>query len=480
MKNKYEFLAEDPNAKVKPIMVSLIIGAFFAILNETLLNIALTTLMKEFSITVPQVQWMATGFMLMMGVVIPISAVLLQWFTTRQLFLATMTIFTIGTIICALAPTFAVLLLGRFFQAIGTGLLVPIIFNTFLLIYPPHRRGAVMGIVGFVIMFAPAIGPTLSGIIVHYLGWRFLFITVIPFALFSIWFAYRYLVNVSEVTKPKIDWMSIVFSTIAFGGIVFGFSSLGEEETGFFAPIVFGPIIVGAVALMLFCFRQLKLEEPVLDIRVFRYPMFTLGVVFFFLVIMMMFASEIILPIYMQGPLALSAATAGLVLLPGSLLNGLLSPFMGALFDKVGPKVMMIPGSVLLSLAMLIYTQLDVDTPIWVISATYIVLMVSISAMLMPAETNGLNQLPKHLYPHGTAIVSTLQPVAGAIGVSAFISMMNTRQFAILNEAADPTSQATINAALVSGVELVYFIALLIALVALVMSFFVYRARPEE
>lgn len=480
MKNKYEFLAEDPNAKVKPIMVSLIIGAFFAILNETLLNIALTTLMKEFSITVPQVQWMATGFMLMMGVVIPISAVLLQWFTTRQLFLATMTIFTIGTIICALAPTFAVLLLGRFFQAIGTGLLVPIIFNTFLLIYPPHRRGAVMGIVGFVIMFAPAIGPTLSGIIVHYLGWRFLFITVIPFALFSIWFAYRYLVNVSEVTKPKIDWMSIVFSTIAFGGIVFGFSSLGEEETGFFAPIVFGPIIVGAVALMLFCFRQLKLEEPVLDIRVFRYPMFTLGVVFFFLVIMMMFASEIILPIYMQGPLALSAATAGLVLLPGSLLNGLLSPFMGALFDKVGPKVMMIPGSVLLSLAMVIYTQLDVDTPIWVISATYIVLMVSISAMLMPAETNGLNQLPKHLYPHGTAIVSTLQPVAGAIGVSAFISMMNTRQFAILNEAADPTSQATINAALVSGVELVYFIALLIALVALVMSFFVYRARPEE
>ena len=480
MTKEYEFLAEDPNAKVKPIMISLIIGAFFAILNETLLNIALTTLMKEFSITVPQVQWMATGFMLMMGVVIPISAVLLQWFTTRQLFLATMTIFTIGTIICALAPTFAILLVGRFFQAIGTGLLVPIIFNTFLLIYPPHRRGAVMGIVGFVIMFAPAIGPTLSGVIVHYLGWRFLFITVIPFALFSIWFAYRYLVNVSEVIKPKIDWISIVFSTIAFGGIVFGFSSLGEQETGFLTPIVYGPIVLGAIALTLFCFRQLKLDEPVLDIRVFRYPMFTLGVVFFFIIIMMMFASEIILPIYMQGPLALSAATAGLVLLPGSLLNGLLSPFMGALFDKVGPKVMMIPGSILLSVAMFIYTQLDVDTPIWLISVTYIVLMVSISAMLMPAETNGLNQLPKHLYPHGTAIVSTLQPVAGAIGVSAFISIMNTRQFSILNEAADPTNQETINNALVSGVELVYFIALLIALAGLVMAFFVYRATPEE
>src|SRR5699024_12512569 len=139
MTKEYEFLAEDPNAKVKPIMISLIIGAFFAILNETLLNIALTTLMKEFSITVPQVQWMATGFMLMMGVVIQISAVLLQWFTTRQLFLVTMKIFTIGTVICALAPTFAVLLVGRFFQVIGTGLLVLIIFNAFLLIYLPHR-----------------------------------------------------------------------------------------------------------------------------------------------------------------------------------------------------------------------------------------------------------------------------------------------------------------------------------------------------
>src|SRR5699024_7104508 len=157
---------------------------------------------------VSQVQWMATGFMLVMGVVVPISAVFLQWFTTRQMFLATMTVFTIGTLICASAPTFPVLLAGRIFQAMGTGLLIPIIFNTFLLVFPPHRRGTVMGVVGFVIMFAPAIGPTLSGVIVEYLGWRFLFITVIPFALFSIFFAYRHLVNVSEVTKPKIDWLS--------------------------------------------------------------------------------------------------------------------------------------------------------------------------------------------------------------------------------------------------------------------------------
>lgn len=479
-RNKYEFLADDPEAKVMPIMVSLIIGAFFAVLNETLLNIALTTLMNEFQITVAQVQWMATGFMLMMGIIVPISAILLQWFTTRQLFLATMIVFTIGTTICAIAPNFSILLAGRFFQAAGTGLLVPIIFNTFLLIYPPHRRGAVMGIVGFVIMFAPAIGPTVSGLVVQYLGWRYLFIFVIPFAIFSIAFAYKYLINVSEVTKPKIDWVSILLSTIGFGGIVFGFSSVSDQEAGFLAPIVYIPILLGLIGLVFFCLRQLKLEQPVLDIRVFTYPMFRLGVVFFFIIIMAMFASEIILPIYMQGPLALSAAVAGMALFPGSLLNGLLAPFMGHLFDKYGPKRLMIPGSIFLCATMFVFARLGTETSVWVIVISYIVLMISVSAMLMPAETNGLNQLPKHLYPHGTAIVSTLQPVAGAIGVSAFISIMNARQQSVLSKAKNPHHTETINEALVQGVELVYFIALAFALVALVLSFFVYRATPDD
>jgi MFS transporter, DHA2 family, lincomycin resistance protein len=176
---KYEFLADDPNVKVMPIMISLIVGAFFALLNETLLNIALTTLMEEFHISLPTVQWMVTGFMLVMGIVIPVSALLLQGFTTRQLFLGTMIVFTVGTVISAAAPTFPILLVGRLIQAAGTGLLMPIIFNVFLLVFPPERRGKVMGVIGLVMMFAPAIGPTLSGVIVEYLGWRFLFIIFI-------------------------------------------------------------------------------------------------------------------------------------------------------------------------------------------------------------------------------------------------------------------------------------------------------------
>ena len=477
---KYEYLADNPNVKVMPIMLSLIIGAFFAILNETLLNIALVTLMDEFSISLTTVQWMATGFMLVMAVVIPVSALLLQWYTTRQLFLSTMIVFTIGSVICASAPTFSILLVGRLIQAVGTGLLMPIIFNVFLLIYPPNKRGKIMGLVGLVIMFAPAIGPTLSGVIVEFLGWRYLFIIVIPFSLFSILFAYKYLVNVSEITKPKIDVISIIFSTIGFGSIVYGFSSVGESANGFLSTNVLIAIIAGVAGIVLFVIRQLKLEEPIMDLRVFNYPMFTHAVLMFLIIIMAMFASEIILPIYMQGPLALSAATAGLVLLPGSILNGIMSPFMGHLFDKFGPRVLMIPASLVLSGTMFMMSRLTTETALWIVIVGYILLMLAVSAIMMPAETNGLNQLPKRLYPHGTAVMSTLQPVAGAIGVSVFISIMNARQLKFLQQADTPTDPATISEAMVAGVELVYFIAFAMSLVAVILAFTVYRAVPSE
>ncbi|WP_428912560.1 MDR family MFS transporter [Niallia sp. Krafla_26] len=475
----YEYLADDPRFKVMPIMISLIIGAFFAILNETLLNIALTTLMEEFYVSLPTVQWMATGFMLVMGIVIPASALLLQWFTTRQLFLGTMIIFTLGTTICGLAPNFPILLTGRLIQAAGTGLLMPVIFNVFLLIFPPHRRGKILGLVGLVIMFAPAIGPTLSGVIVEYFGWRFLFIFVIPFALFSIAFAFKYLINVSEVTKPKVDVLSLVYSTIGFGSIVYGFSSLGNVETGFLSPKVYLFIIMGVVGVFLFTLRQFKLEDPVMDLRVFKYPMFTHGILMFLIIIMTMFSSEIILPIFMQGPLALSAATAGLLLLPGSILNGMMSPVMGHLFDKWGPRVLMIPASIVLAGTMFMLSRLDANTPPWVIIVGYILIMLSVSAIMMPAETNGLNQLPKRLYPHGTSIMTTLQPVAGAIGVSVFISILNARKNQFLLESPTPEAPATINNAMIAGVELVYFIAFAISIIAVILAFLVYRAEPH-
>ncbi|BCB03636.1 MDR family MFS transporter [Bacillus sp. KH172YL63] len=468
------------NINTKPILITFMIGAFFAILNETLLNIALTELMGVFQVDAPTVQWLATGFMLVMGVLMPISALLIQWFTTRQMFIGVMGIFLVGTIIAACALNFPMLLAGRMTQAVGTGLLIPVIMNALLLMYRPEVRGKIMGTFGLVIMFAPAIGPTLSGVIVDFLGWRWLFITVIPFAVFSILFAMKYLENVGEVTRPRVDLFSITLSSIGIGGIVYGFSAAGEEGTGFASANILIILAISVISLILFVLRQLKLEEPLLDVRVFRYSSYTRGVAIFVIVIMAMFASEIVMPMYLQGPLGYSAKAAGLLLLPGALLNGLMSPTMGTLFDKYGPRKLIIPGTLTLVGVMIFFSFIDTSTPIWLFVLVYMILMLSISAIMMPAQTNGLNELPKHLYPHGTAIANTLQPVAGALGVSIFVSIMTQSQTSFLEGHGNAISETGMHQAMTYGVHHAYWFALALAAVAFMISLFIKKAVSPD
>ncbi|WP_226035288.1 MDR family MFS transporter [Aquibacillus saliphilus] len=466
--------------KTKPILITFMIGAFFAILNETLLNIALTEFMEVFGVSEPTVQWLATGFMLVMGVLMPISALLIQWFTTRQMFIGVMTVFLAGTVIAASALNFPMLLTGRMIQAVGTGLLIPIIFNTLLLLYRPEVRGKIMGTFGLVIMFAPAIGPTLSGIIVDLFGWRWLFLFVIPFALFSILFALKYLTNVGEVTRPKVDIISIVLSSIGIGGIVYGFSSAGEQAEGFLSVTIISIISVSVISIVLFVLRQLKLDEPLLDVRVFKYKNYTRGVALFVIVIMAMFASEIVMPMYLQGPLGYSAKMAGLLLLPGALLNGLMSPVMGTLFDKFGPRKLMIPGTVFLVGVMIFFSNINPSVPIWSFILVYMVLMLSISAIMMPAQTNALNELPKHLYPHGTAIANTLQPISGALGVSIFVSIMTKGRDSHLDQQTGPITEKIIDEAMTNGVHHAYWFALVLTIIAVFIALFIKKAVAPD
>jgi MFS transporter, DHA2 family, lincomycin resistance protein len=469
----------DSKLNTRIIMITFMIGAFFAILNETLLNIALTELMKVFNIDAPTVQWMATGFMLVMGVLMPISALLIQWFTTRQMFIGVMSIFLMGTIIAACAVNFPMLLTGRMIQAVGTGLLIPVIMNALLFLYVPEVRGKVMGTFGLVIMFAPAIGPTLSGVIVDLLGWRWLFLSVIPFTVFSILFALKYLQNVGEVTRPKVDILSMILSSIGIGGIIYGFSSAGEHAQGFVSLEIISIITISLLSLVLFVLRQLKLEEPLLDVHVFQYKNYALGISLFVIVIMAMFASEIVMPMYLQGPLGYSAKVAGLLLLPGALLNGLMSPLMGTLFDKFGPRKLMIPGTIVLVGVMIFFSNINPSMPIWSFIFIYIILMLSISAIMMPANTNALNELPKKLYPHGTAIASTLQPIGGALGVAIFVSIMSQGQSNYLEKKTVPITEKIMNEAMTQGVHHAYWFALALCMGAFFIALFIKKANAS-
>ncbi|MDQ0208730.1 MDR family MFS transporter [Alkalicoccobacillus murimartini] len=468
-----------PEIKVVPLLAVLLSGAFVAILNETILNVALNAIMSDFNVASSTVQWLVTGYMLIIGTLIPISAYFMQRFTTRQLFITAMSLFTLGTLIAGLSPTFSILLVGRLTQAVATAIMIPLLTNVILSVIPIERRGAAMGMVGLVIMFAPAIGPTVSGLIVENLSWRWLFYVVIPISIFSLLFGIKILKNVTEVSKPKLDILSFILSTLGFGGIVYGFSAAGKGDASFTDPVVFTCLIVGFVSLGLFSWRQLKMDKPMLDIRVFKYPMFLVGLLLIMLVMMTMFAMMLVLPMYMQGALAFTAIATGLVMLPGGLINGAMSPIMGRIFDKVGPRPIIIPGTILLAVTVFTYRFSTPGVPMWVIIIQHALLMISVAMIMMPSQTNGLNQLPTKLYPHGTAIASTLMQVSGAIGAALFIAIMENGQQNYLDGISSPTAEQT-REALTVGSQQSFSTGFYFACAAVILALLVRRSKQEK
>ncbi|QQZ63551.1 multidrug efflux MFS transporter [Paenibacillus sonchi] len=457
------------------MLTALLIGAFVAFLNENLLANALPGLMREFGRTAATIQWLSTGYMLVIGVLVPVTALLQQWFTTRQMFMSAMALFVAGTCLCAAAPGFGILLTGRVIQACGTGLLVPLMMNTILALYPPERRGAAMGLMGLVVMVAPVIGPALSGLIIDTFNWRWLFYMVIPFALFAIIYAFMYLKNVTEVTKPKVDLVSIVMSTAGFGCVTYGFSHTSVS----FGPEGYGAIAIGSLFLLLLVWRQLKIKEPLLDLSVFRQPTFSLVAVLIVFLMMVLFATTTLLPLYMQDVLKLTAFATGLLLMPGSLLNGMLMPVSGKLFDKFGPRLVIVPGLFLIAISLRLFAGIDSDTTQGSVLFNHVLLFLGMSFVVMPAQTAGLNQLPRHLVPHGTAIYNTLQQVAGGIGIALFVGIMSSGANRYLHHSLNPTAVHEKTQSMISGLQTVFWIEFILAVLILVLGWFI-KKPPEH
>ena len=335
-----------------------------------------------------------------------------------------------------------------------------------------------MGLIGLVIMFAPAIGPTIAGLIIENLSWHWIFWVCVPFLLLALFAGMKYMQNVSTITKPKIDSFSIVLSTIGFGGIVYGFSSAGESGWG--STIVLSTIGAGVVALVLFSIRQFKMDKPMLDLRVFNYPMFTLGLFSVFITFMIIMSSMILLPLYLQTGLGLAAFVAGLVLLPGGVINGLMSPVMGRIFDRYGPKALVIPGFVVMMITLFILSKVSTETSIWLIIVLHSFLMIGVSMVMMPAQTNGLNQLPRKLYPDGTALMNTLQQVSGAIGTAVAITIMSASQTTYMKSVTDPSDPSVLGASLTAGAQNAFLFGLIMAVIGLILSFFIKRVRTDQ
>lgn len=468
MQETEHFFCDDPNFPTKTVTFTVLIGAFFGYLNETLLNVALTNLMQEFQVDKTSVQWMATGFLLVMGAFTPLTANVIQWFTTKTMLLVTLITFLVGTLICAFAPSFGILLFGRFIQAVSAAFTVPILFNTILLIYSPARRGTIIGFITMMFMVAPAIGPTLSGIIVDYFGWRYLFLLIVPFILLSIVLAVFVLkINLQPLTKPRIDPLSVLLSISGLGTLVYCTSNFALLSLPLFCLLFISALIL----IFWFIKRQSTLTTPLIDLRVFQVAQYRYAMLILAMLMFVFIGTELIMPMFLQQVVLLSATATGLILLPGSIVQAVMSPLMGNLLDKHGAKPIVFLGVVLLLLAFgLMIVLFEQNSSNVLLTLVFMLIPIAVS-MILVSETHGLNALPKAMYPHGTAIISTINPIAGAVGAAFFVGITHIGE----GFSNDVNSREAMH----FGVQLAFCTALC---VGGVMAFFAakFRAKPTK
>lgn len=451
------------------VLAVLVLGAFVIILNQTLLNTALPAFMRDFSVTANSAQWVTTIFMLVNGIMIPTTAFLIQKFTTRTLFLSAMGLFSAGTIVCAMAPTFIVLLAGRVIQASGGGIIIPLMQTILFAIFPRHKRGTAMGTFGLVIAFAPAIGPSLSGWIVDSYPWQTLFLMMLPISVIAMIIGYFILANVTDRTFPRLDILSIIMSSIAFGGLLYGFSAGGN--TGWTNLGVVLSLSIGAVVLVLFVWRQLRLDDPILEFRVLKNPMFTLNTVLGMCVFIAMIGGMIMIPLYMQNMSDYSAMEAGLALLPGAALMGLMSPVTGIIYDKFGAKWLAAVGFTLLAGTTFMLATLTTETSFTYIAAVNTGRMLGTAMIIMPVTTAALNQLPQRMIPHGTALNNTMRQIAASVGTAVLVTVMTSA-------AQDPAEYGM--AGLVHGVNVAFLVSGIIGALGIVGAFFIKESRQTK
>ncbi len=458
------------------MVLVLLIGAFCTILNQTILSTAFPALMKAFDISTSTVQWLTTGFLMVNGIMIPISAYLSSRFNTKRLFIIAMTVFEIGTILSWLAPSFAALLTGRLIQAVGVGINMPLMQNIMLTIYPPEKRGAAMGINGLVIGLAPAIGPTLSGWVIDNYSWRWLFGMIVPIAALVIIASFVLVKNVIPNRRPKLDWLSVIISTLGFGNMLYGFSSVGDK--GWTDPVVLATIVIGAILVVFLVLRQNKLDEPFLEFKVFKSGEFTLATILSSIVMMAMVGVELVIPLYLQIIHGMSAFHSGLTLLFGALFMGIMSPITGNLFDRHGAKRLAVTGMFILTVGTLPFAFITRDTPTIYIVFLYAVRMFGISMVMMPVTTAGMNSLPFNLISHGTAVNNTLRQVATSVGTAIMISVLtnvtkNNQPGHALLKASPLQYKSQMFDATLMGYHAAFWFAIIFSILGLILTFFV-------
>lgn len=446
------------------------LGAFVSLFNQTVMAPALPALMREFEVTAGTAQWVTTIYMLISGIMVPISGYFMDKYPTRKLFFLSMGLFVAGTVLCALCPSYWFLIAGRVAQAAGAGILMPLVGTVPLLVFPVELRGTAMGVAGIVMAAGPAVGPVLGGLVIDAWGWRPMFLIIAALAFAIMVLGIPLMKNVGTLKDPKLDIASVVLSTIAFGGLLFGFSS--ASDAGWTSPMVIVPALVGVVALVMFVRRQLALEVPMLELRCLKTPNFLIAALMVTLINAAVAATNVILPLLVQNGMGASATTTGMVMLPASIAGIVLSPISGMLFDRMGPRLVTVGGMAVIAGSLLGFGFMGAGLTVG-LAATLCALQACGQGLAnMPVNTWGVNALPDELIAHGNAIANTGRQVFGAISTALLVTVMSSVQASALVGGAS-AAEAT-----VAGAGAAYFGCAVVAIVGLVVAvFFVFENK---
>ena len=453
------------------MLVIMIFGTFVTVLNQTVITPAQPSIMTEMGVDAATVQWLTTGFTLVNAIMIPVTAYLTDKHSIKALYIISMGIFAVGSLMAGIAPDFTVLLIGRLLQAAGAGILMPMVMTVLMLTFPVERRGSAMGIFGIVIAFAPAIGPSVSGLVIDGFGWRILFyaiaILIAVVILISVFALKR-----SEPLNPAahLDKASVVMSTVGFGALLYGFSTIGSVGLNVSDGII---TLVGIVVLVLFFCRQLKMEQPMLNVRVLSNRRFLIGTVIGMIVQASLLAAGVLMPIYLQSYMGYSATVSGLFIMPGAILMGALNPFAGRLFDKYGPRVLSIIGLSVLTISTVGFATLSSSTDVVWLTILYTIRMASLSLVNMPITTWAMNALDNKMLNHGTSVNNTLRQVAGSLGTALLVSI-DMFATSAASGSMDPVEAGIL------GVNAAFFAAVVLSALALALTIAFVKNKPGE
>lgn len=463
-----------PKRQLMGIIGALALGAFLMILNETVLTVALPSIMADYGVSAAAGQWLTTGFLLTMAVVIPTTGFLLQRFPLRGLFVFALASFIVGLLLAVIAPTFAVLLVARILQAVGTAIVLPLLMTTTLTLVPLQHRGMVMGLNSIVISVGPAIGPTVSGVIVNALSWHWIFAAMLPLAIVILVLGVLFIKVPSATRKVPVDAASVILSALAFGGLVYAISIFGDVLDSPALPLVSAAI--GLAALALFVDRQIRLArtgKELLNLRPFTNRTFSLSVAMIMIAMGTLIGTVVILPIFLQNGSGLSTLTIGMMLLPGGLIQVVIGPIFGRVFDRHGPRPVLIPGALLLAAGQWLFTTLDPDTALGLIIAFHTIFSVGLAMLMTGLLSAALSEVPLKLYSHGSAIFNTGQQLGGAIGTTIFVTVMSAIA------AGETEAGSALVDGLFNGAHVAFLIGGILASLGVVFALFI-KAAPKR